>query len=128
MTRSPTVHDLRRRAAEAAFRALGPSPGEHALLVVHCARGHHVAGVYPSVDGPVYVGVPWAHGHGARDRHDAAHHGGHRDVPWIDWLEPGEEVGVDDPLPAGCECGMRSLSRRRLVTAVADRLGRMVID
>ncbi len=119
---------LRRQAATTAFQGLGPSPSERALLRVHCAASHHVAGVYRTPGGAVYASVPWRHGHGDRDRHDAAHHGGHRDEPWIDWLDAGDGVTLDDPLPAGCECGARSLSRARLLDAIAAGDHRMVID
>jgi hypothetical protein len=128
MSRTPTVHSIRHRAAEEALRALGPSPSDHAALVVHCACAHHVATVYTTPGGLLYSAVPWSHGHGDRDRHDAAHHGGHRDQPWLDWLDPGDGVSIDDPLPAGCECGTRSLSRGRLLVAVTSGERRMVID
>jgi hypothetical protein len=97
-------------------------------LAVHCACAHHVATVYRTPSGLLYAAVPWRHGHGDRDRHDAAHHGGHRDTPWLDWLDADQDVGLDDPLPAGCECGARALSRRRLLAAVAAGEHRIVID
>jgi hypothetical protein len=128
MSRTPTVHSLRQRSAVQAYRALGPSPSEKALLVVRCARSHHVAAVYDAPTGPVYRSVPWAHGHGERDRHDAAHHGGHRADAWFDWLRPGRDVDLDDALPAGCECGARTLSRRLLLKALDAGDRRMVID
>jgi hypothetical protein len=104
------------------------------LLAVHCAQAHHVATVYTTSVGPIYESHPRAHSHGGRDRHDAAHHGGHRDTPWLDWLAPGDGIGgvggttLDDPLPAGCECGARSLSRARLIAAVEAGDRRIVID
>lgn len=138
MTRTPTVHSLRERSALEAYRALGPSPSDHSVLAVHCAAGHHVGGIYRTPRGLLYVGVPWAHGHGDRDRHDAAHHGGHRDTPWVDWLDADidldqdlqgvQGVAVEDTIPAGCECGRRTLSRARLAQAVQDGTRRMVID
>ena len=128
MTRTPTVHALRQQSATEAYRALGSSPSEKVLLAVHCADAHHVAAVYDTPAGAIYVSVPWAHGHGSRDRHDAAHHGGHRDEPWIDWLRLADGVGPDDPLPAGCECGKRILSRRLLQQAIDAGDRRIVID
>lgn len=128
VTHTPTVHSLRQRSAAEAYQALGPSPSEKTLLVVHCADAHHVAAVYDTPTGPVYASIPRAHSHGARDRHDAAHHGGHRDEPWLDWLRPGGGVDLDDPLPAGCECGGRTLSRALLVQAIDAGERRMVID
>jgi len=134
MTRTPTVHSIRERSALEAYRALGPSPSDHSVLAVHCAAGHHVGGIYRAPGGLLYVGVPWAHGHGDRDRHDAAHHGGHRDTPWIDWLAvdagPDAPHGAppDDTIPAGCECGRRTLSRTLLAQAAQEGTRRMVID
>lgn len=128
MSRGKTVSASRRSAAAAAFGALGPSPSEHLLLAVHCARSHHVAALYRTPAGAVYVSVPRARSHGHRDRHDSAHHGGHRDRPWIDWVAPGDGVAPEDPLPGGCECGPRSLSRTRLIRAVEDGERRLVID
>ena len=122
------MHQLREADAREAFLALGSSPGDHAALAVQCAAGHHIGTVYRTPHGPLYAGVPWAHSHGDRDRHDAAHHGGHRDGLWMDWLLPDEAVTQDDPLPAGCECGTRSLSRTRLIEALASGEHRMIMD
>lgn len=107
---------------------MGPTPSDHLLLAVHCAQAHHVATVYTTPSGPLFVSHPRPYAHGDRDRHDAAHHGGHRDDPWLDWLAPGEGVSVDDPVPAGCECGRRSLSRARLLAVITSGDRRMVID
>ncbi len=128
MTRTRTIHDVRRASAARVFAALGSSPSEESVLAVHCAAGHHVAAVYDTPSGPLYVSVPWAHSHGDRDRHDAAHHGGHRDDPWMDWLLPDDSVSIDDPLPAGCECGKRILSRARLLAAMDEGETRIIID
>ncbi|WP_088290126.1 hypothetical protein [Kineosporia sp. A_224] len=125
---APSTGDLRRRTAERAYAQLGHSPSPRPLLAVHCASAHHVATVFATPAGAVFVSVPRAHSHGDRDRHDAAHHGGHRDRPYVDWVDPDGGVTLDDPLPAGCECGARSLSRRLLLRAVAAGEHRMVID
>lgn len=122
-----TVHEERAQAAEAAVRGLGPSPNRHRSLAVHCSRSHHVASVYSTPGGQVYTARPWAHGHGDQDRHDAAHHGGHRDAVWADWLDPGDPSLVEDGLPAGCECGPRSLSRAVLRDALAAGTRRLVV-
>jgi hypothetical protein len=128
MSRSRTVSAARRSAAAAAFRALGTSPSEHLLLAVHCARSHHVAALYSTPTGVVYVAVLQARSHGDRDRPDVAHRGGHGEQPWVDWIAPGDGVAPEDPLPAGCECGPRSLSRTRLLQAVESGEHRLVID
>lgn len=122
------MHQERREQAEAALRRLGPSRDASVLLAVHCADAHHVATVYGTELGPVYAGVLRTSSHGARDRHDSAHHGGHRDRPWVDVLQPADGGGTDDALPAGCECGRRSLSRALLLQAIAVGTRRMVID
>jgi hypothetical protein len=87
-----------------------------------------VATVFTTPTGPLYASHPRPHSHGDRDRHDAAHHGGHRDDLWLDWLAPSAGVAMDDPLPAGCECGARSLSRARLLAAVESGDRRIIID
>jgi hypothetical protein len=95
---------------------------------VHCAQAHHVATVFTTSTGPLYVSHIRPHAHGARDRHDAAHHGGHRDDLWLEWLTPDGAVSIDDALPAGCECGPRSLSRARLLAAITAGERRLVIE
>ena len=135
MTRSPTATSIRRGSALEALDRLGTSPSDSAVLTVHCAAGHHVGALYRTPDGLVWAGIPHAHSHGGRDFVDAAHHGGHRDSPWVDWVSSGRYLGggVDavrpgDPLPAGCECGPRSLSRLRLLEAVAAGDHRLILD
>ena len=121
-------HGISQREAETAYRALGSSPSEHLALAVQCARGHHVAAIYRTPQGLVYAARPAARSHGDRDLPDAAHHGGRREALWFDWLAPGPGLTIDDPLPAGCECGKRQLSRSRLRDAMNDRGKRLVID
>lgn len=125
---SSTVHEARAKAAGAALHALGPSPNQHRVLAVQCASAHHVADVYRTPGGLVYAARSWAHSHGDRDRHDAAHHGGHRDAQWVDWLGPGTGELVSDDLPAGCECGPRLLSRTRLQHAIDGGSHRLIVD
>jgi hypothetical protein len=128
MNGRPSEHSRNQLKAQEAYRALGPSPSEHVALAVHCASGHHVAAVYDTPGGLVFAAHQWSHSHGDRDRHDAAHHGGHRDALWFDWLVPSPGLTDDDPLPAGCECGQRSLSRSLLRAALAAGDRRLVID
>jgi hypothetical protein len=125
MTRSPISHASRRAAAQAALDALGPSPGAHAILAVRCARAHHVAVVYASPDGLVYAATDLQrHSHGDRDRFDSHHrepgHGHAGRQPWVDFLLSGADPDVDDVLPAGCECGRRTLSRAALAQAIRE--------
>ncbi|MGB8380398.1 MAG: hypothetical protein WCG47_03955 [Dermatophilaceae bacterium] len=121
-------HGISQREAETAYRALGSSPSQHVALAVQCARGHHVAAIYRTPQGLVYASRPSARSHGDRDLPDAAHHGGRREAFWFDWLTPAAGLTMDDPLPAGCECGRRELSRSRLGEAMRDGGKRLVID
>lgn len=123
------MHAERERRAEAAVTALGTSPSEHARLQVHCARNHHVAVVYDTPDGLVYSARTLPHGHGERDRHDSPHKASVPGRPYRDLLDPGTGAGAaDDDLPASCECGTRTLSRRLLLAAIAAGDRRIVID
>lgn len=133
MPHSPRSHLPRRAAAQTALDGLEPSPGAHAILAVQCARAHHVAVVYASPDGLIYSAPQLRrHAHGDRDRFDGHHrepkhsHAGPR--PWVDFLVPGADPTVDDELPAGCECGQRTLSRAALTQAIREGERRLVID
>lgn len=111
--------DERGREARRAFEALGPSPSEHAILHVECAHSHHLAGVHETSAGLVYHTLLHSKAHGDRDRFDSGHHGSQLGRDWFDVLDAGDGPAVDDDLPAGCECGPHTLSRRGLLAEVA---------
>lgn len=117
--------------ARRALDALGRSPSEHARLSVQCAHGHHVATVYDTPSGLVFAGRVQARGHGRRDLPDTPHRGHPAVGPWVDLLDPAHPADpalADEPLPAGCDCGPRSLSRPLLLQAIRDGAHRLVID
>lgn len=117
--------EKRRQAAEAAWTVLPHGGRDSVRLRVHCAQGHHVAAVYDTEAGMVYVAVIGAHSHGDRDRYDELHRA-HKPGHWFDLLD--EAAYVDDALPAWCECGHRTLSRKALLTWMEAGEHRVVID
>lgn len=106
----------RRAAARRAFDALGARRHEHVLLRVRCASSHHVATVYGTDVGPVFVAVIGPHAHGSRDFLDLAHHAHRPGSEYADLLDA--DAHADDSIPARCACGTRSLSRKELRHAI----------
>lgn len=91
-----------------------------------CSASHHLATVYDTDAGLVYASTIRAHSHGDRDLPDTPHHG-HQPRRWFDLLQaPGTEA--DDLLPAWCDCGQRSLSRRALQEWCAQGEHRVIVD
>lgn len=125
---SKTSHEVREAQAREAFEALGASPSEQAVLQVHCSAAHHVAAVFRTGAGPVYHSILHFKAHGRRDYEDLGHHATRLGTDWFDLLEPGPDPLVSDELPAGCECGPRTLSRALLLEQVAQGVGRVVVD
>lgn len=101
----------RRATAEEALAQLGAERRKHVVLRVRCGRSHHVASVYDTDAGRVVATQVGMRAHGSRDFVDQAHHGT-RPPGFIDLLEA--DTFTEDLLPAGCECGARSLSRTEL--------------
>ncbi|MFZ5872477.1 MAG: hypothetical protein ACOYXW_18380 [Actinomycetota bacterium] len=120
-------HSEREQTARAAVDSLGKHAGDHVALMVTCPRSHHVAVVLATETGLVFRSVPAAHSHGRRDFVDTGHHGTNGRA-WYDLLDPGDGPAVDDDLPAGCECGRRTLSRRLLREHVAAGERHIVIE
>ena len=120
MSTSALTPAQRRQTARAAMTALGSKRAEHKQLSVQCSRSHHVAIVYTTPAGPVYVAVTGPRAHGSRDRHDAAHHNNTHGVEQVDLLVDDSDPMVDDALFASCECGPRTLSRAELLRAIAE--------
>lgn len=102
----------RRRKASAAVKELGPNRTEQAVLKVRCPSGHTVAAVYKTSEGPVVVTRSGPGGRGNRDREATGHHGDKLNSEFIDTLEATQFE--DDGIPAGCACGPKSLSRKKL--------------
>jgi len=99
--------------------ALGAHRGDHLRLRVSCSRSHHVASIYETASGLVYTAPCTAHAHGSRDYVDAPHGVEPCGHEWADVLAVANDLMADDELPAGCECGPRTLSRTELLRAVA---------
>lgn len=112
----------RREAARRELDALAHGGHRSVLLRIDCPHSHHVARVVQTAGGPVYETTPHAYAHGDRDRYDGPHHG-HERLAWVDFLD-----GSEDPLPAGCECGPRSLARVDVRRKVAAEAHRWVLD
>lgn len=125
MTEQLHTHHERGEVAEAAWAAL-PHGGRDAIrLQVQCGHGHHVAAVYGTAAGLVYLSTARSHSHGDYDRPDVPHD--QRPHRWFDLLEI-HHPDVDDALPAWCDCGHRSLSRVAVLEWVADGEHRVIID
>lgn len=98
-------------AAEA-LAALELPPRDARVLAVQCVNGHHVAAVYTTSQGPVVEAAQGRHSHGHRDRVDTPHRGTPESHGWIDFL--GADAVSDDDVPAWCDCGPWTLSRRAM--------------
>lgn len=113
MAKQAITSETRHRLAREARGALAHGGHDHIRLRVRCESSHHVATVYGTAEGPVVVTRLRAHSHGDRDRFDAPH--GEREAEeWVDLLAA-EDPGVDDAVPAWCDCGHRLLSRRAML-------------
>jgi len=120
MSGAPTTSSHRQHLAAEALGRLGRARGDHQLVSVQCSRSHHLAAVYDTDAGPVYVALTGPHAHGAKDRVDTAHHGGRRGTEHVDLLMPGRRL--PETLPAWCDCGPRTVARADLLDALRDRV------
>ncbi|NLV80886.1 MAG: hypothetical protein GXY65_16400 [Rhodococcus sp.] len=108
----------RRRQALEAVRDLGKQRTDHALLKVKCPASHMVAAVYDTSAGHVVVCGTGPGGHGSRDRNANNRGGDSLDDKFVDTVEATQFE--DDELPAGCGCGPRTISRKKLQDAVVS--------
>ena len=127
MTEQAVAHGVRSQRAHDAWSRLPHGGHDSARLRVQCGRSHHVATVYATDIGLVYVAPVRARAHGSRDRIDEPH-GTREPERWFDLLGAGDGLMVDDGLPAWCECGQRTLSRRALTDWLAEGEHRVVVD
>lgn len=118
MSGSRTVSDDRRARAVHALDRLGSHRSDHRRVGVQCARAHHLAAVYGTEDGPVYVSRTGPHAHGSKDFIDTGRSGVRGGAEYVDLLVA--EPGAEDALPAWCDCGPRTLSRRDLLAHVRN--------
>lgn len=128
MTSGRTRRDDRSRVAEAAWSGL-PHGGHDAVRMrVQCGRGHHVAVVYVTEVGFVYVAPVRARSHGSSDLPDEPR-GGQEPHRWFELLSDGKRAtNVGDALPAWCDCGPRTLSRASVLQWLTSGERRVVID
>ena len=98
----------RRELGRSALSRLGADAEEHPVLLVRCPRAHKVAFVYDTDQGLVYRAVVGPHA-GARARRPPGS-GGHLEGDFVDLVAAAPAQG--DVLPAWCECGPHSVSRR----------------
>ena len=119
MSSSKTTSQERQDRASRALAALQPQAGEHQRLSVQCRRAHHLAAVYKTGDGLVYEARTGPHSHGSKDFIDTGSRGSRGGERYVDLLVG--DAGSEDALPAWCDCGPRTLSRRELLEQV--RLG-----
>jgi hypothetical protein len=118
-------HD-RRRIAQNAWSALPHGGREATRMKINCAKSHHVATVYRTSAGLVYVAPIHAHSHGDKDLPDIPH-GDQEPRRWFDLLDA-DGAAEDDELPAWCDCGHRMLSRAAVMEWLADGERRVIID
>ena len=111
-----TSHAVRERIARLAFEELG-RPGDSGVLMIQCSSAHHLATVHQTPAGRVFHSVVHSRSHGRRDFIDKGHHGSSRGTDWFDLLDIGDPA-VGDELPAGCDCGPFTLSRRKLISQI----------
>lgn len=118
-------HAARSDAARQAFQSLGDTRSA-TVLDIQCERGHHVAKVYRTPVGLVYVAARRARSHGRRDLPDTGHNAGRIDQ-WVDLLEDLGTADAPDVLPAWCDCGSRSLAPTAVLEWVAQGERRVII-
>jgi hypothetical protein len=118
MSGSRTLSDHRRDRATRALAGLGPHRSDHLQLGIQCRRAHHLAAVYASEDGLIYASRTGPHGHGSKDFIDTGRSGSRGGQEYVDLLVA--EPGIEDDLPAWCDCGPRTLSRTKLVAYIHD--------
>lgn len=105
-----------RKKAAGALKALGSHRSDHELLLVECHRGHRVAAVYETAEGPVYLSRIGPHAHGDMDFPDTGHRVERPGQEFVDHLQV---AWADDGVPAWCDCGPRTLSRSSLLADIA---------
>lgn len=127
MTQHASTHESRQQAARDSWAALPHGGRDSIRLQVQCARSHHVATVYDTPAGWVFVAPVRGHAHGSRDRVDEPH-GGHQVDTWIDLIAPADGLVADDSVPAWCDCGPRTLSRSAMLAWIAAGERRAVVD
>lgn len=126
MTTTPLPLSEREKVAREALDALGDRRSEAAVLHVNCAHSHHLATVFETARGAVYLATVHGRSHGRRDREDTPHKP-HGEALYVDLLAPSYGSQADDTMPAWCDCGQRSLSRAALQEWIGAGERRVVV-
>ena len=116
MSNAKTMSQARQDSAARALLALQPQASEHQRLGVQCRHGHHLAAVYETGEGLVYAARTGPHSHGSKDFIDTGRSGSPGGGKFVDLLVA--QSGVDDALPAWCDCGPCTLSRHDLTHSI----------
>lgn len=96
-------------------------------LTIQCSRGHHLARVLDTSDGPVIETRLTRRSHGRRDLHSDPH-GVDEPTLWHDLLDPTGDPFVDDVIRAGCACGDYTLSRAQVIEWLSDPSPRVLLQ
>lgn len=118
MSTTSSATGRHQRAVEA-LAHLGMHRADHERVGVQCRHSHHVAAVYDTEAGLVYVSTVGPHSVGRGDRpavpHQTSQHEARSGVEFVELLR-GDAMS-DDVVPGWCPCGTWSLSRRDLLEA-----------
>jgi hypothetical protein len=108
-------------------RALAQESSVTEALTIQCSRGHHLARVLDTSDGPVIETRLTRRSHGRRDLHSDPH-GVDEPTLWHDLLDPTGDPFVDDVIRAGCACGDYTLSRAQVIEWLSDPSPRVLLQ
>lgn len=103
-----TRSEDRQATARNLLAALGDDRPQHELLVIQCARSHHLAEVISTPGGAVFLSRTGPSSYGRMDRPNLGPHGSTSGLAFTDLLQ---DPMAGDELPAWCDCGPRMLSR-----------------
>ncbi len=113
VSKHTTASAQRRSSAAAALAALGSHRSDSQEVSVQCRHAHHVAAVYKTDVGLVFMSRTGPHGHGSKDFVDSGQHGARGGQEYVDLLHVDPSHG--DDLPAWCDCGAWTLSRADVI-------------
>lgn len=116
MTFTENTPSIRQVAAARAIDTLGRNRADHTLLQVRCRNAHHVATVLKTDEGVVIESFTGQHAHGRKDYIDEPHRASRLGTRFADLLDADQYTA--DEIPAACECGAWTLSRKSLRDAI----------
>ena len=118
MTTRTSAPRVRQEWAAQALAGLGSHRSDHQVLGLQCRNAHHLAAIYRTEAGLVFVSRTGRHSHGSRDFVDTGHHGRRPGREFVDFLDVADPV--HDTLSGWCECGPRNVSRRAIRAWLAE--------